>query len=216
MTERHRLTRRQSQERTRQRLLDIAVEVFMEKGFARASVEEIAERAGYSKGAVYSNFASKEDLALAVLDRRNEQQLAVLSELIPARGADPTFWLDQGETGSQGPWDLLLMELWVRALYDEELRQRLAQQLKRVREGAASILSGSVPPTDRQRDTVTLTIALANGLAIQYAVDPNPHLMQLFAEMAVRLFHELDPPPPAPRSSERKQAETKAKSSTTQ
>jgi len=69
MTERHRLTRRQSQERTRRRLLDVAVEVFMEKGFARASVEEIAERAGYSKGAVYSNFASKEDLALAVLDR---------------------------------------------------------------------------------------------------------------------------------------------------
>src|SRR5215472_6157519 len=215
MTERHRLTRRQSQERTRQRLLDVAVEVFMEKGFARASVEEIAERAGYSKGAVYSNFASKEDLALAVLDRRSEQQLAVLSELIPARGDDLAFWLDQGESGSQGPWDPLLMELWVRALYDEELRQRLAEQLKRIREGAATILSGSVPPTDRQRDTVTLTIALATGLSIQYAVDPDPHLMQLFAQMAVRLFHELDPPLP-PRSSVRKQAETKAKSSATQ
>jgi len=211
MTERHRLTRRQSQERTRQRLLDVAVEVFMEKGFARASVEEIAERAGYSKGAVYSNFASKEDLALAVLDRRSEQQLAVLSELIPARGDDPAFWLDQGESGSQGPWDPLLMELWVRALYDEELRQRLAQQLKRTREGAASILSGSVPPTEQQRDTVTLTIALATGLSIQYAVDPDPHLMQLFAGTAVRLFHALDPRPSPKRSSERKQAGTNAK-----
>ena len=188
-----RLTRRESQERTRQRLLDVAVEVFAEKGFALASVEEIAERAGYSKGAVYSNFASKEQLGLAVLDRRIDQQLKVLANLVPAQGGDPRLWLDQAESGSKGPWDPLLMELWVRALHDQELRRRLATQQRRVREGAAAILSGGAPPSDHHRDAVTLTVALATGLSLQYSIDPDPHLMQLFAQTAARLYKELGP-----------------------
>jgi AcrR family transcriptional regulator len=193
---RRRLTRRESQERTRQQLLDMAVEVFAEKGFARASVEEIAERAGYSKGAVYSNFASKEQLGLTVLDRRIDGQLRVLAELIPAQGGDPRFWADQAESGSKGPWDPLLMELWVRALYDDELRRRLASQQRRVREGAAAILSGGASPSDQHRDAVTLTVALATGLSLQYSVDPDPHLMQLFAQTAARLYNELGPAQP--------------------
>jgi AcrR family transcriptional regulator len=190
MTQRQRLTRRQSQERTRRRLLDVAVQLFAEKGFSGTAVEEIAERAGYSKGAVYSNFVSKEDLALAVLDRRIDQQLEALSGLIPARGSDPTFWIEQGERGAQGPWDALVMELWVRALYDAEVRQRLAQQFRRVREGAAAILAGGTPPTDQERDIVTLTVALANGLALHYAVEQDPRPMRLYAEFATRLFNE--------------------------
>jgi AcrR family transcriptional regulator len=192
-----RLTRRESQEQTRQRLLDMAVAVFAEKGFARTSVEEIAEQAGYSKGAVYSNFTSKEDLALAVLERQIEQQLAALTELLPVHGGDPAFWIAQGEAGAQGPWDALRMELWVRARYDAEVRARLAQQALRVREGAAMIMSRGAPPTNEQRDAVSLTVALATGLAIQHALTPVPHLMRHYAEFAVRLFNELTPTPSA-------------------
>ncbi len=192
-----RLTRRESQEQTRQRLLDMAVVVFAQKGFARTSVEEIAERAGFSKGAVYSNFTSKEDLALAVLERQIEQQLAALTVLLPVHGGDPAFWIAQGEAGAQGPWDALRMELWVRARYDADVRARLAQQVWRVREGAAMILSRGAPPTDEQRDAVSLTVALATGLAIQHALTPVPHLMRRYAEFAVRLFNELTPTPSA-------------------
>ena len=190
MPERERLTRRESQERTRQRLLDVAVAVFAEKGFAHATVDEIAERAGYTKGAVYSNFPSKEDLALAVLERRNDQQLEALSVLIPQRGGDPSFWVEQGKSGSQRPWDPLFMELWVRALYDEKIRLRLAQQAQRVREQAAAILSTDGPPTDEERNIVRLTIALANGLALQYALDSDPQPMHLYAGFAIRLFND--------------------------
>ena len=191
MTKRQRLTRRESQELTKQRLLDVAVGVFKEKGFEHTSVDEIAERAGYSKGAVYSNFASKEELALAVLDRRIEQQLQALSTLIPTRGDDPKFWVEQGETGSEGPWDPLLMELLVRAFYDKKLRQRLAQQQKQILDGATAILSGGKAPAQQQRDAVILTVALGNGLSMQYAVNPDPHLMQLYAQAAVRWFREF-------------------------
>src|SRR5258706_6443215 len=61
-----RLSRQQSRLQTRERLLEAATLVFSRRGFDAASVEEIAEEAGYSKGAVYSNFASKEELFLTL------------------------------------------------------------------------------------------------------------------------------------------------------
>jgi AcrR family transcriptional regulator len=194
---RTRLTRSESQARTRERLLDTAVEVFAERGLAAATVEEIAERAGYSKGAVYSNFASKTDLALAVLERRNEQQLHALATLIPALGDQPDFWVDQATTGSAGPWEPLLAELLVTARYDQHLQARLADQLRRVRTQAARIVAGGSPPGQEHLDAVTVTLALSHGLAAAYSVDPDPHLMHLWAATVTRLYRELTATPPA-------------------
>ena len=63
-----RLTRGQSRARTRERLLASAAVVFAREGYAGASVDRIAEEAGYSKGALYSNFASKEELFFELFD----------------------------------------------------------------------------------------------------------------------------------------------------
>ncbi|HEY8546708.1 MAG TPA: helix-turn-helix domain-containing protein [Acidimicrobiales bacterium] len=65
-----RVSRRESTARTRERLLDAAAEVFAEKGFAGASIDEIALRAGHTKGAVYSHFSGKDDLFLALIDHQ--------------------------------------------------------------------------------------------------------------------------------------------------
>jgi len=62
-------------ERTRTALLDAAVEVFVKRGFNAASLDEIAETAGYTRGAIYKHFESKEDLFFAVNERINEQSL---------------------------------------------------------------------------------------------------------------------------------------------
>jgi AcrR family transcriptional regulator len=62
-------TRERRLERTRSLLLDAAEEVFAEKGFTPASLDDIARAAGYTKGAIYKHFATKEDLFLAVSDR---------------------------------------------------------------------------------------------------------------------------------------------------
>jgi AcrR family transcriptional regulator len=64
-----RWTRERRLEHTRSRLLDAAEDVFAEKGFAPATLEDIAQRAGYTKGAIYKHFATKADLFLAVSDR---------------------------------------------------------------------------------------------------------------------------------------------------
>ncbi len=66
MKARKRLTRQESKEVTRKRLIEAAERLFIRKGFNNASVEEISEMAGYSRGAFYSNFDDKEQIFLAV------------------------------------------------------------------------------------------------------------------------------------------------------
>ncbi|HEX7935832.1 MAG TPA: TetR/AcrR family transcriptional regulator [Paraburkholderia sp.] len=75
---RQRLTREQSKDQTRQRLLDSAQAIFMKKGFVAASVEDIAGAAGYTRGAFYSNFRSKNELLLELLRRDHETMQAGL------------------------------------------------------------------------------------------------------------------------------------------
>src|SRR5208337_3020320 len=72
---RKRLTRRESKEVTRTRLVEAAERLFIRKGFDDASVDEISEMAGYSRGAFYSNFDNKEQVFLAVIDRRRPKAL---------------------------------------------------------------------------------------------------------------------------------------------
>jgi AcrR family transcriptional regulator len=75
---RQRLTREQSKDQTRQRLLDAAQTIFMKKGFVAASVEDIAGADGYTRGAFYSNFRSKNELLLELLRRDHETMQAGL------------------------------------------------------------------------------------------------------------------------------------------
>lgn len=94
MTPRRRLTREESKARTRQELLRAASRLFLRNGFVATSLSDIAEEAGLTKGAVYSNFESKEDLFLALLAGDGERPYAVHEDLAPsdlssATGPDP-------------------------------------------------------------------------------------------------------------------------------
>src|SRR5919197_4909016 len=71
---------------TRDALLDAAAVVFARRGFHGASLEEIADTAGFTRGAIYKNFADKEDLLLAVWDRVNERTLREFDELLDDGG----------------------------------------------------------------------------------------------------------------------------------
>lgn len=78
---RKRLTREETREQTTQRLLEAAAKVIARKGLDACSVEDIAEAAGYSRGAFYSNFSSKEDLFIELLRRDHVQMTAELCAL---------------------------------------------------------------------------------------------------------------------------------------
>jgi AcrR family transcriptional regulator len=125
-----RLSRAERREQTRQELLTAAEACFVSHGFHASSVDEVAERAGYTKGAVYSNFASKEDLFFAVYERRVEQ---VLTEVVPGlrqAGAERAF--DQLAAGAiqrrdRGDgWRAVFFEFWAHVLRHPELRERFA------------------------------------------------------------------------------------------
>ena len=86
MKARTRLTREESKELTRLRLVEAAERLFIRRGYDDASVEEISEMAGYSRGAFYSNFDSKEQVFLAVIDQRRPM---ALDNILASKAADP-------------------------------------------------------------------------------------------------------------------------------
>jgi AcrR family transcriptional regulator len=125
-----RMSRAERRERTRQELISAAEACFVSRGFHASSVDEVAERAGYTKGAVYSNFASKEDLFFAVYERRVER---VLTEVVPGlrqAGAEQAF--DRLATATierrdrDDGWLAVFFEFWAHALRHLELRDRFA------------------------------------------------------------------------------------------
>src|SRR5438270_13213848 len=86
------LTPERRRELTRTTLIDAAADVFAKRGFHSASLEEIAETAGFTRGAIYKNFENKEELFFAVIERRVDAQLSRFRELLredQAAATDP-------------------------------------------------------------------------------------------------------------------------------
>jgi AcrR family transcriptional regulator len=125
-----RLSRVERREQTRQEPVSAAEECFVSRGFHASSVDEVAERAGYTKGAVYSNFASKEDLFFAVYERRVEQVLTeVVPGLIQGSAEDAFDQLAAGAIQRRDPddgWRAVFFEFWAHVLRHPELRERFA------------------------------------------------------------------------------------------
>ncbi|HEV2920825.1 MAG TPA: helix-turn-helix domain-containing protein, partial [Actinomycetota bacterium] len=93
-----RQTRAQRRQQTRARLLDAAGQVFARRGFHAATVDEVADAAGYTKGAVYSNFANKEELFLALLDQRIAAQLQQVEALYTIESSEQLLAAMRGRT----------------------------------------------------------------------------------------------------------------------
>jgi AcrR family transcriptional regulator len=133
-------------ELTRTALMDAAAEVFARRGFSGASLEEIAETAGFSRGAIYKNFESKEELFLAVLDRRIEDQLKGFSQAFEREGAiaamDPArmaaVWRENLSGGLE--WLALDLEFRLYAIRNPEVRKRLAAHEQAFRRAVAKFM----------------------------------------------------------------------------
>src|SRR5438105_12586486 len=94
---RSRLTRAEQQAKTRAALLEAAAQVFIERGFLGASVEAITERAGYTRGAFYSNFDSKEELFAELLQERVYTIYAEMAERSTAPAGERPSLREVGE-----------------------------------------------------------------------------------------------------------------------
>ncbi|GAA1990063.1 TetR/AcrR family transcriptional regulator [Nocardiopsis rhodophaea] len=169
--------------RTLAKLLDAALEVFAERSFYGASIEEICDRAGYTRGAFYSNFTSKEELFLALFDRHSQQTLDGLAEAVTRaeNAADPVAALAEW-AGAQAPaerrWQLVSTEFSLLAARAPETAARLAQYEAEVRAGIVRLLEllfrrmGVQPQVDLEL-VARLAIAVREGGILQSLVEPD-------------------------------------------
>jgi AcrR family transcriptional regulator len=187
------LTHAERKRRTRAGLIETARSVFLESGFYGASLDQIAEAAGYSKGAVYSNFASKADLFLAVLDAHYEQRAraytdVVLDESDPedAYRAVARFRIE--EQAREPAWEPLFLEFWTYAARRDELREALIERRERFLDLIAGLIDElalryGITYTISSRDAARGSSALLRGMAIERMLDPSATAGDALEEM---------------------------------
>ncbi|MTV24618.1 TetR family transcriptional regulator [Nitriliruptoraceae bacterium ZYF776] len=172
--------RQQRQQRTREALLDAAARVFAERGYADASVPDIAGEAGVSTGAIYSNFSGKQELFLAMMGRIVEagadaraKSVANLDDRDELLAEMVATWT---RTVDAGPEVVLLMaEFWLYALRHPPLGEVVAGFLAQVRANLVGTLldAGAVDDRLAAERIAAAVQALAYGYAMQRLVDPD-------------------------------------------
>lgn len=188
-------TRKEQQARTRVALLRSATKVLAEKGLQGASISEIAEDAGFTKGAFYANFASKDELLLAVLDETFDR---AVRDIEGAAGSSPDVeeqargagdaWLAQ--LAQQPAGGRLFLELMVHAMRDEAFRLAWVERQRGLRARVTAIYEaraadlGLDPPFPLARAAV-MTSAMAHGVALARLVEPEAVDDDLFGTMLV-------------------------------
>ena len=193
---------------TRRRLIGAARTVFAQRGYRRASVEEIASEAGYTIGALYSNFAGKDEVLLALL----EQQVGRIAERIVAATRAEEDPVDKLRAGAR-EWIAfldeepelyaLMIEFWTIWVRDDGLRPRHAERFATVRGFIGGLIQEKADemgvamrlPPDQVGAAV---VALADGLALQHLADPKALPKELYPALLGILVQALEEPA-APR-----------------
>jgi AcrR family transcriptional regulator len=176
---------------TRQRLVDAATKVFAEQGFSAATLDDIAEAAGLTKGAIYSNFASKADLALAVLDRRIDRPIAIFTDVDPSLSREQQF--EEGgrllaeELDDAAMWFRLELECTAATVRNPELLAKLRARDDRMRAALVAALDEHFSALGvASVSTATMAdalVAVVNGMALERMKDS--------AKMPVELITRL-------------------------
>lgn len=198
MAARRRLTRQESQAETRRHLLEAAEVVFAERGFAGATVEQIASRAGFTRGAFYSNFSNKDDLFLALLDKRLKEGIAAVSDIVQAaHSSDDLISALRSRGATRHPvsvkWYLLVSEFRAYALRHPKVRARLAEQERKERRALTRAViqqfdaMGVPPPAEPERIALLLQ-CLDHGLVLEQLIDREVAPPGTFSDFLLLLF----------------------------
>lgn len=190
-------SRRERQAETRQRLLEVGSVEFLEHGYQGTSLERIAEAAGYSKGAVYSNFAGKEELVLAVLDahflhRLDDLQARVAAAPVNVQDRLVAFagwWEDM--IGEQ-QWGVLILEVASSTRDRPQFQAELAVREERIRSFCAVLITAEAERFDlplplSPQELADVLVSLGSGLSFSRMLDPSVTLTVL-SDLARILF----------------------------
>jgi AcrR family transcriptional regulator len=192
------LTRKERQEQTRKQLVAAASRVFARRGYHEATVEEIAAEAGFSTGAVYSNFAGKEELFLALADTQVAHRVAEIEAVADAAERED-------EAGAEAAaqfrsflerdrdWPLLFYEFWSLSVRNPSLQGELATRRDAIRDALAETLVRVAAKHGFQlrfspQALATAIAASLNGLAFERAADPDALPDEVFAEFVTAVL----------------------------
>jgi AcrR family transcriptional regulator len=189
--------------RTRTQLVQAAARVYARRGFDGATLDEVAEEAGFTKGAVYDHFGSKENLLVALLDEHLAQQIAEQVALFdPAKDTAerPRAGAERWMTDLKQDPDAfrLFVELWTHAQRDERLRRRLVSGIGALRAtfrgfAAERSVNGGVTPTAEAAEQIAnIMLALATGIGMIELVDPDSVHPRLFGAVLSLLIGTLE------------------------
>jgi AcrR family transcriptional regulator len=196
-----RLTRAERRQQTRARLLEAAGQVFARRGFHAATVDEVADAAGYTKGAVYSNFATKDALVLALLDQRVAAQLQRVEALYAIESSEELRAAMRGRTEQEftaaRDFGVLMVEFSLYAMRNPAAQAALAERYRQLRGRLAELIAKryarhqTAPPPMPPEHLAALALATDAGLFLQYSAEPGALPWALHADAMIQL---LDPP----------------------
>lgn len=177
------MSRVEKQERTREALLQAASRLFCSRGLEGTSIDEIAGAAGYTKGAFYANFKSKEELFLVMLDEKFSHELERLDHDL-AGTDDPdqearTAASEFIHFASDEEWPRLYFQFAAHAARNEEFRQELATRQRAMRERLVKVyerwveaISADSDPPLPLADIAAMTYFMADGFLVDRLIEP--------------------------------------------
>ena len=205
-----RLTRKQKQAHTRACLMHSAARVFARRGLQQASIDEVAEDAGFTKGAFYANFKSKEELFLAMLDERFAKRIEDIERVIAGEGSTAQKARRAGDQfvqrlSADREWERLFFEFSAYAARDEDFREELVTRYRAMRDRIAAALQTHAEEAEKESvlgsDQVALMVCMmGNGFALEKLLEGDAVADELYGTMLMIFFAGLDalksPSPP--------------------
>jgi AcrR family transcriptional regulator len=199
-----RLTRKEKQAHTRACLMNSAAKVFAQRGLQQASIDEVAEDAGYTKGAFYANFKSKEELFLAMLDERFCKRIEDIENVLASDGSPAEKARRGGDQfarmlGADPEWERLFFEFSAYAARDEEFREELVTRYRAMRSRIAAALDADHGGEEGEKkkflpsDQVALMLCImGNGFALEKLLEGDDVADELYGTMLMAFFAGLD------------------------
>jgi AcrR family transcriptional regulator len=174
-----RVTKRRAQ--TRERMLDAALDMFAEQGFGSTTVEQVCDRAGYTRGAFYSNFGSLDELFLAMWEQRSERMLADIAESLSdidlALPLESAIDRVLAAIPIDDTWFRVNAEFTAHALRNPALRRVVAAREDAIMAAILPIIEAMLAAsgrrvTDRRALGMAL-VAVHDGTAVQCLMEPD-------------------------------------------
>jgi AcrR family transcriptional regulator len=188
----------QRTEVTRAKLLAAAMRVFARDGFERSRLEDIAAEAGYTRGAFYANFSTKEDLFIALLEQQAVNRIQEIEDALNSkntleekRAVFREFYLSRGKDRQ---WALLTLEFKLYALRHSKHKAKLLAAHERVRQSLTFELTNKLggrpisPDASKEREAKILLEAVWGGLLLEHAYDPKRVSAEKLKELLGRMF----------------------------